>query len=161
MLFDEINNYMVTGAFTYTHPVSIYLVMKQIAWTDNTWPLGGVTSIALGVAKTMASPNVKINTGGTMTPFGGDAWTLNTKAILTLIFNGASSSLTVNSTSYTGDCTGGGTGSGGIVLGAFNSAGAAPASIQVSEGIFRTGADSAATRLAIQQRLAQIHGIAL
>src|SRR3990167_481349 len=107
--------------------------------------------------QSQASPNVRLYAGVVLDSPGP---ALNTKSLLSWGINGASSFIQVNNnTAITGNV--GAFNMTKITLGAYGSGLTSFGNFQVNELITRSVASSAATRLAIQQRLAALHGITL
>ena len=157
LLTNGTSHYMM-ATFTLNQPFTLYFVGKEITWVSNARIIGGATAECdLFQQNAGVSPNLKMYAGTTFAPLIGPA--LNINAILTAVFSGASSLFTLNAAAaQTGDI--GTANPGGIILAAYRTL-IAYGNIQIKELIVRSVADSAATRLAIQQRLATLHGISL
>lgn len=157
LLFDGVANGMVTSGFTLNQPTILYLVLKQITWTSGDKITDGHTLDTMLIQQETGgvSPALRLFAGlGTASNSG---LTLDTYGVVTALFNGASSSLQINSaTAATGDA--GSSNAGGFALGANFNTGGSWSNIQVKEVIIRTVADSAATQAAIQGYLKSIYG---
>jgi len=91
--FDGTSDYL-KDTITIAQPVTYYLVMKQITWTDGDNIIGGGGDATLLRQRT-STPNLSI--------YSGVGWTANntdlavdTWAIVRVVFNGASSSIKIN-----------------------------------------------------------------
>lgn len=99
------NKWMTTASFAVPQPSTTILVMNQTVWA------GGVVLLDSGgavqeLAQVTATPTVKVWNGGAYDCANGDL-AVNTWAVVTLIANGASSSLRVNNgTPATGNLVG-------------------------------------------------------
>ncbi len=156
---------MATAGFTLNQPETVYLVASTNVWIRDTYLVDGVGADNLmaivldNIAGTGVSPNITQHAGS----FGGQDLTHNTlKAfhIITAVFNGASSSIQIdNNAAGTGNA--GASNAGGIYIFAPGTGADAGIKGQIKELIVRSVADSAATQLAIIQKLATIHHITL
>ncbi len=157
-LFDGIATFL-EASMTLTQPFGAYLVGQQPAWEANRGILSAAGNDAICYkTHTGASPDIAMALPTAPTANNSN-WTLNTDRIVYVLADGANSLVQVDLTTAT---TGDPGSNGGTVLrlGALVS-GNTFGNVYVKELIVRSAADSAATRLAIQQRLAAIHGIAL
>jgi len=159
LLFGGVAHFLTTEAFVFNQPSTIYVVFNQITWTANDTISDARTAGIRQIYQQTTTPKIGLY-AGTGEANGNGGLSLGEYGIVTALFSGASSITQVNAeTAVTGNP---GTDDGsGISLGAAGSTGTNPSNIQVKEIILRSAADSAATRLAIQQKLAAIHGIAL
>lgn len=158
LLFDGTAHFM-QAAFTLNQPNTIYIVFKQVTWTilDTVFDgdEGGV-SITAQLAQSTGTPKLTIFAGSII----GDNANLAVGAygVAAAVFNGASSSLTIDSTAALTGNAGAGN-AGGMTLGANGLAVTAQfGNIQVKEIIIRNVADSVATQAQIQALLKAIHG---
>lgn len=158
ILFDGAAHYLKASAFTLNAPETIYLVMKEISWTDADHILDGNTTNAGAIVQggVGGSPYIILYAGSDAA--NNNNLAIGSYGILSAVFNGASSSLTVNSTTATTGNPGVGNLS-GLTLAASGGGVGQYANIQVKELIVRAAADSAATRLAIQTALNRIHSV--
>ena len=155
LLFDGTANRMLTGATTLNQPETIYFVGRQVTWTDTEGIFDGVSLATGELIQTTTTPRVDITAG--LAVAANTGLIVNTYTVVTAIFNGASSSLQMNTAAAT---TGnaGAANMGGFVLGA-NGASLLFSNIQVKEVIIRRVSDSAALQLQIQRLLGQVYGI--
>lgn len=158
LLFDGAAQFIKTAAFTLAQPATFYLVLKQVAWADNTYIFDGNTSASMALTPRTTTPQVQLYAGA-LSNTNSDL-TVGAYAVVTALFNGASSILNVNSGT---DATGnpGAQAADGFTLGAIGGSAANFANIQVKRIIIRSSADSAALQLQIQALLGNIYGIAL
>lgn len=95
VLFDGSDDYMQSAPFALTQPETVVFVGKQNAWTSGNYISDGVSAAdTLGLVQYSASPGLALYAGtylGTNNNF-----VLKVNAIVNQIFNGANSSLSVN-----------------------------------------------------------------
>jgi len=127
ILFDGISQYLKTAGFTLNQPTTIYLLARQVTWTDQESIFDGNTLNSGRFQQITPSPNVRILAGSSVT---NTEWTVNTYAILTCIFNGASSSLRVNNNTAVAGNAGAGN-MGGFTLGTRGDAAGSSCNLQV------------------------------
>ena len=153
LTFDGISQYMQM-ATTLVQPAVVILVFNQITWTGNDIIFDGNTAATQLYQKT-ASPDLSLYAG-----LDGPLLTtlaVNTKAIVTGVFNGASSALYLNNGSaVTGNSST--NNPGGLTL-ASNRAAAAFSNIQVYEVILLNAVPSAAKLANILALLNAIHRV--
>lgn len=155
LLFDGPNHTLLTDVFVQAQSFTWYFVGTQITWTNNATIIGDRTN-DLGLIQYGVTPNVGL--GNIITEPIITGFTLGTKAIITSVWDGASSLIQLNDdASTTGNPGAAAMAKFSVAARAGNIAG----NIQVNEIIIRSGTDSAATRLAIQIALARKHGITL
>lgn len=154
LTFDGTADYMKTAAFTLNQPETVYLVGKQVTWTGYEYILDGDTTASIALFQTTATPQICWFAG---TEIATGALALNTKAIITGVINGASSSITINSSApTTGNA--GSNNAGGFTV-ARQGGAAAYGNIEVDEIIIRKTADSAALQAQIIALENAIHGV--
>jgi hypothetical protein len=152
LLFDGAAFYMQM-ATTLVQPVTVYAVINQITWTILHALFDG-NSLATGeLVQTTATPTLDISAGTPVAPNANLA--LNTYGVVTAIFNGASSSLQINSTVATTGNAGAGN-MGGYTIGA-NAAGLLFGNLQAKELILRNVSDSAGTQANIRALLKSLY----
>lgn len=114
LLLDGTNHYMRTAGFTLNQPETIYIVGKALSWTIGKNWIDGVNNGGGIIRQNTATPGVGLYAGSIACTNNDLA--IGTTGILTAVFNGASSSMTVNAgTPVTGDAGAGNMG--GITLG--------------------------------------------
>jgi hypothetical protein len=157
ILFDGIDNYMMTAPFTFNQPEMIYIVFKQITWSalfDRVFD--GDSAVSGVFYQVVATPTLGIFAGGSVVPNGN--LPLDTFGIARALFDGVSSKLTINQTTpSTGNV--GASNMGGFTIGSEGGGAARFSHIQVKEIILRNVADIAADEDAIYNYLANKHGI--
>lgn len=140
---------MKTPAFTWNQPVTIYLFMKQNAWTATKCIIDGNVNYSANIQQFHATPEL-IAYAGSLSGNNGNL-AIGTWGIVKCVFNGVSSKIQVNSTAaVTGDF--GAANAGGFTVGA-NASGADGSSISIREIITRDVADSAPNEAAIDDYL--------
>ena len=152
ILFDGIRQFLKTDVFTLNQPTTIYLLAKQVTWTNTDRIFDG-NAINTGlVLQTGTTPNLAAYAGS----FSGQSSDLavDTYSIITVVFNGASSVLQIDdNTPITGDF--GAANMGGFTLGA-NGSNLQFGNIQVKEAIGYSAAHDAAKRAKVRAFLQSI-----
>jgi hypothetical protein len=155
ILFDGSNDFMKTAAFTLNQPVTIYIVLKVVSFSAWMTIIDGGTANYGALLERATTPTIGAFAGTNALETGDLA--VNTWGIVTIVFNGASSSIQVdNHDAVTGDA--GSANPGGIVIGA-NISGTANSNIQVEEIIYRKVADSSPNKILIQNYLKAEYGL--
>lgn len=115
VLFDGSAYYMATGALTLNQPETVLFCGKQVTWTTSDTIYDGNSVNTMRLYQTGTTPQVNLYAGASAAP--NTDWAVGANAILSAVYNGASSSLGVNlNTRTTGNAsTGNG---GGLYLGA-------------------------------------------
>ena len=154
LLFDGLAHWM-RATFTLNQPETIYLVGKQVTWTDQDQFYDGVTADSMDLYQGTVTPTIKIYAGAAAAV--STQLAVDTYGVIVAVFNGASSTIKVDGNAPgTAVDVGAGNG-GGITLGAK----ATPlnyGNVQIKEVIIRNVADSAAVQAQIQALLKAIHG---
>ncbi len=158
VLFDGIDNFMKTAAFTFNQPAHIFLVVKQKTWTASDRISEGIADNRALIYQSGVSGDVKIYAGG-----AGISAAINTaldaKKIIEVQFNGASSRFRVNKGSWT-NATQAGTGNpGGITLGSNAAGSTGYGNIEYSEAIYRSALLSDADSAKVNDYLIKKYGI--
>lgn len=153
--FNGTNQYGKTLSFTFSQPLTEYLLMKQITWTNADTFCDGDTAASLLIQQGGASPFMNLYAGSGVASNGDLA--LGNFGVVAAVFNGASSSLQINNGTPTTGNPGAGN-AGGFTLGA----GATPgnhSNITVKEVILFPAAHDAATRARVVRYLMQVGGL--
>ena len=158
-LFNGVAHTLQSAVFPLIQPEIIIAVVKIISWVQNGHLFEGITDGSGSIYQTIISPSISMYAG---VPDTGPAidFPFGVYSILTSVLNGASSSYQLNN----GTLVAGSIGvdnMNGFTIGARTGGTTGFINAQVKEVIIRSAADSAATRLAIQQRLADKHGLTL
>jgi len=115
VLSDGIDNFMATLAFTWDQPEFIYIVFRQVTWTNTDHIWDGISAQRMIFEQFTATPNLIIYAPSSGVQNAGLA--VNTWGIVRALYNSTSSKLIVNNNApATGDV--GLHNSGGITLGA-------------------------------------------
>jgi hypothetical protein len=145
ILFDGVDNYLKTSAFTLNQPITYYLALKQVTWTAGDYFIDGDgnTSVLIAQPSAGATPEIVAYAGSLSAVSTGLA--VNTYGVICAVYNGASSVLRVNNGA---DITGnfGANNAGGLTLGGSGTVVAQFANIQVKEVIVFNQAHTAAQR---------------
>jgi hypothetical protein len=150
ILFDGVADFLKCDAFTLNQPETIYLLAKQVTWTDLDRIFDGNASDSGRMLQLTATPASAIFAGTTNVSTQG-TWTLDTYMVVTVQFNGASSFAYVNGAAPSlGNA--GASNMGGFTLGAAAGAGN-PSNIQVKEVLLFPVAHDATTRLQVERYL--------
>lgn len=152
ILFDGVDNFLKTVAFTLNQPTTVYILFKQVTWTDQDYIIDGGTSNKGVVFQNSATPQLNIF-AGTTTGANTDL-SLNSYDVASIIFNGASSLLQIgNGSSSNGDA--GTSDMGGLTLAAQGS-GFSSSNIQVKEVIIYPVARTTNENTLMQAYLANV-----
>jgi hypothetical protein len=155
ILFDGVDNFMKCAAFTLNQPETVYLLFRQVTWSDVLRVCDGDTLNTGAIFQNGVSPQIRAH-AGLNTGLNGNL-AVNAYGAVAAVFNGASSLTQVNSTAVvTGN--GGASNMGGFTLGADGN-GAQVTNIEVKEAILYAAAHDAATRAAVIGYLMSVGGI--
>lgn len=155
--FDGSNDYLKSAPFSLSQPTTVYFVGSQVTWTGGDALIDGNADSTGQLRQSAISPELRLNAGSEVATNGGYA--LNTRGLVTAIFNGAASFLKINKGVAT-------TGSAGVAamtgftLGARGGGSAGFSNITASEIIIRSVADDATTQDRIAAFLMRKGGIA-
>jgi len=153
ILFDGVDNFLKADAFTLVQPETIYLLVKQVTWTDADYLFDGNASSSGLVYQKSTSPGLRAFAGalsGENTDLVLDAY-----GVISVTFNGTSGVFQINNnTALTGDY--GAANMGGFILGAIAGGGANWSNIQVKEALIYSTAHDAATRVEIIAYLSNV-----
>jgi hypothetical protein len=145
ILFNGTSQFLKATAFTLNQPETVYLVGQQVTWTVNRAVYDGNAANSMQLVQTVTTPNITVFAGGGGN--GNTGWVIATNAVITGLFNGASSATRVNQGAALTD-NAGANNAGGFTLGAIgNSTGFT--NILVFEVIIYSGAHSTAQQTAI------------
>ncbi len=149
--FDGTNDFMKTVAFTYNQPEMIYLIAKQVTWTYQDTFFDGNTANLGKLAQYNPAPTVYSYANQGTVKITDSDWSLDTFAIIRILFNGVTSSLQVNNgIKYINDA--GAANMGGFTLGA-NGSNTGWGNMQVKEIVLRKVKDSSTDETAIYNYL--------
>ncbi len=137
ILFDGNNDYL-KGVFTFNQPAAIYIVLKQLIWTDGRIILDGAAAAAFLENHETSSPNVAINAGAYSS--SSDKFTVNDWHIVRILFYGAYSWLIIDNETPIIENTGANN-LGGLTLGALRD-GTLAANICIRDVLLRTYRDT-------------------
>lgn len=152
ILFDGVDNWLKTAAFTLNQPVTVYALMKQLTWTlsDIIWDGDAVNSYLVqdNVTPMLRLVGVADNTD----------LAVNTYGVLVTVLDGASSAIQVNNGATTTGNAGAGN-PGGFTLGTRGDVSAQWANIEVKEVIIYNAAHAAGTRARVYEYLRRLGGL--
>jgi hypothetical protein len=149
ILFDGVDNFMKTGAFTLNQPEFVYAVIKQVAWGSGPYLWDGYGLNGGMIRQSAVPPEIRQYAGAYGPVNNGLA--VGSWGIVRALFYGASSKLICNTNSVSGTDIGAGN-MGGFTLGASGS-NAVFSNIQVKEIILRKVSDSSGDETAIYNYL--------
>ena len=158
ILFDGVDNYLKAVAFTLNQPTTVYLLGKQVTWTDGDTVWDGNALNLMRLYDQTATPNIRMFAGSG--PTSNIDFILDTYAVVSAVYNGASSTLQVNNeTPTTGNS--GTNDAGGFTLGAYDNSGTVGgfSNIQVKEVIIYNVAHDANQRFQDIRYLTRINQI--
>lgn len=142
---------MQTGAFTLTEPCAIFLVVRQDVWSSvNMYMLDGLTTNTGSVSTRVSTPTIGLY-AGSVAALNSDL-AVGAFAVLSIEWNGVSSSIKVNEGTATTGNAGNAVVMGGMTIGA------APNASAYSQNSYKhiiatTGIPTAAQKTAIRQAL--------
>lgn len=155
ILFDGTDDFLRCDAFTLNQPETVYLLARQVTWTNGEHVFDGFANGSGRILQLTATPSISLNAG--LSAAANTNWTVNTYAALCCQFNGASSILRVNNTTETtGDASTGNMG--GFTLGASGNS-VSWGNIQVKEILIFPAAHDAARRAQMIAYLMRIGGL--
>ena len=156
--FDGVNDYMKANPWVLVQPETLYFVGKQVTWTNNDALFDGNTTDSMEILQELTTPKLRALAG----TFSNELTTfpLATNGVLSVVFNGASSSLRLNRTTAITGNFGASNGS-GFTLGSTGGAAGNFANIFVNEALIYSTAQSTATNNQVITYLAQRWGISL
>lgn len=93
-VFDGTNDYMKTAPFPLVQPEWVVMVGKQVSWTADDTFVSGSANGGMNIGQSPSSPNIVIYAGSAAGQTNQLA--VGTTGIITAVFNGASSSLSIN-----------------------------------------------------------------
>lgn len=154
VLFDGIDNFLKTDAFTFNQPEFSYIVLKLVNWVEDMFLIDGSGASSMGIRAYSTSPNLRIFTtsgGFNITAVNGEFY------ILRVLFNGESSKAIINNNAaLTGNV--GSVNANGITLGARGNA-TSYANVEFKELIARKVADNSTDESAIYNYLKKKYGL--
>lgn len=154
--FNGTTHYMKCNPFTLNQPETVYLVAKQVSWTDGDFIFDGNSSSVMALFQTGGTPFVRAYAGVALAG-AGTSLTIGNIGVISAVFNGASSRLRVNQqTEASGDA--GSSNAGGFALGARGD-GVNFSNIQVNEVLIYNVAHDATTRANVIRALMSKHGV--
>jgi len=151
VLFDGVDNWMMTAAFTLDQPVFLYMIVNPVSWTNADQILDGRTDQSGVVLKVGSTPEIRMSAGSTAY-LQSTALTLNTFHVFKGLFHGASSRLTIDTTAST-DVDLATTAWGGFTLAARGGGAGRWSHIKVKEIILRKSADDSTLETLIDTHL--------
>ena len=158
ILFDGVDNYLATDAFTFDQPETICILGRQVTWTNGLTIADGNLTNTAAIFQNIATP--RINLSSPTTAADNLNFTVNTYAALVAIFNGASSVLQINNTTAaTGNP--GASNAGGFTLGGAGIPVSAFSNIQVKEVILYAAALDATQRARVINYFSAIGNLGL
>lgn len=100
ILFDGVDNWMATAAFTLDQPETIYISFRQVTWADTDYISDGGLVNGAAIAQRTTSPSIDLFAGVGPTAQNTNL-PVNIYGVIAAVFNGAASSLKVNGTAAT------------------------------------------------------------
>lgn len=155
VLFDGANDRIYTANATLEQPMFVYMVVKQVTWTEYDFILQGLNVTTPYIQQFGTTPNIVAGAGTDSSP--STDMTLNTYVIIRALYNGANSKFIVDAHDpITGNF---GTGhSDGICIANITTGGYG-ANIEVKELIIRTEADTSGDEATIYNYLKAKYGL--
>ena len=156
VLFNGVDNYMKCVGFTYDQPEMIYVVVKQVTWTNNKYIMDGQSNASGFLSQRSGSPGLKIHAG--VSSDQNDNLVLNTWGIVRILFNGVASTFQINETAQWAGDTGANNMS-GFEIGARADGTTSWSNFKIKEIILRKVADSESDEQAIYGYLKKKYGL--
>jgi hypothetical protein len=97
VLFDGIDNFMVTGNFAFAQPMICYIILKQVTWFNGAYILSGGANLP-AIRQLNGSPEIDAVTSQGAVYYPNNNLAVGDYGIVRLFFNGASSKIQVNAT---------------------------------------------------------------
>lgn len=154
---DGSNDYLKAATFSQTQPVTLYAAMQQVTWTSGDYLFDGNSANTLALIQTTSTPQLNISAGSSVA--ANTDLAVATKGVVSMVINGASSSLRIDRDAETTGNAGAGNAY-GFTIGA-KADGTAPGNGKYYETLVYSGAHDAATRDRIALYLAKKWGIAV
>ena len=151
ILFDGVDDYLKTLAFTYAQPEMIYIVVQQVSWTLTDKLMDGYGTDSGSLSQSSVTPSLRIYASGSESTDNKNL-AVGKFGILRVTFNGALGSIKID-ISNTIKASAGTISMGGITLGARGAGTANYANIQVKEVIYRNVVDSVKDEMSIYMYL--------
>lgn len=150
ILFDGVDNFLKTNAFTLNQPETVYLLARQITWASGDRVFDGNDTNLMTLFQTGVTPEIEPYAGSFMGK--NSDWTLDTYMPVGVVYNGASSlSQVADNTPVTGNVGAGN--AGGFTLGARGDGLGTFSNIQVKEVIIYSDAKGVDDRALLQAYL--------
>lgn len=131
ILFNGTSQSLRTSAFTLNQPETVYLLFKQVSWSDFDTILDGSAGDTLRLQQTTVSPTIN-QSAGTGQNSNADL-AIGTYGVFTAVFNSTNSYTRVNKNTAVGPGFPNNGNAGGITLGCYGDGSSVPANIQVKE----------------------------
>jgi len=147
--------FMKTAPFTLNQPTIVYIVFKQIDWTDNYYIFDGNATRSMSLRQDIATPDWRISAGVSGFETGIP---LNTFRVVRILYNGAASGYSIDESALTVKDYGN-VNAGGFELGSRGGGTQVGANIEIKEIILRKIADPAADQLIIYDYLKDKYGL--
>jgi len=146
LLFNGVDSFLKTAPFTLNQPTTVYFLGRQVTWTNNDRFFDGNTTNTLGIQQVGSSPQIRLrnSSGGSL---NGNL-VVGEYAIVTGLFNGASSYSKVNNTADV-VANSGTDAAGGFTLGSNGAGNAEYGNIQCKEVLIYSVAHDANQRAAV------------
>lgn len=157
ILFDGVDDSLKCNTFTFNQPETIYILFKQVAWTNGMHVYDGNVATVGRIIQSGVTPQIIANAGASLSVNADLA--VGVYGVASTVFNGATSLYQVNNgTPTTGNA--GANNMAGLTLGARGD-NTTFSNIQVKEIILFPAAHNESVRAGVVQYLAGVGGIAL
>lgn len=156
ILFDGVDNFLKTAGFTLNQPTTIYILFKSVTWTADDRVFDGDADNSGALAQFGTTPQLTPYAGGNTIADGN--MPVNTYAVCTTVFNGASGFFQVNANTGTTENFGAAN-MGGVTIGRQGTTAALFGNVQVKEMMICASAHAAAQRSAVRSYLNRVGGL--
>lgn len=153
VVFNGVSTCLSTSPFTFDQPATVYLLARQMNWSNNGRLVSGISTTAV-VLQAVASPRLGLNAGSSLNSIS--SLPVSTYGVICAVFNGTSSLLRINASTLSGDA--GLNGSGGFAIGAAVG-GSNPSAMEAKEFIAFNAAHSTTTQTAVMVYLGTVGGL--
>jgi len=145
ILFDGVDNFIKSEAFTLIQPTTVYALVKQVTWANGDTLFDGDTTQSGRIYQDTATPDLGGTSNGANFFARNSNLTLGNYGVISVVWNGAASILQVNNTTPITSNAGAGS-MGGFTVGSIGAGTSLWANIQVKEAVIFSSAHNATTR---------------
>ncbi|MBK9357712.1 MAG: hypothetical protein IPN08_10050 [Bacteroidales bacterium] len=158
VLFDGIDNFMSTANFTLNQPITYYMVIRQITWSEVDYLISGkAANGSTAIRQAVSTPGISVLSSNLVA--NNTNLALNTFGYVRAIINRSSSKLQVNAVNVEGSGDVGSENAGGLNLAKIGVAALYFGNVEYKELIVRDKADNSTDETLIYNYLKTKYGI--